>query len=533
MGAISAANLTRLRTTRHATKLAMVAYTPPTIWSCEVNGSPDDLHETTFAVDNVVTNYFAPARPPQKNYWVWFGSTPGAKDLGVARFKSYSAPNITLGEHNALILDDAHISVKEEIKPTAIHCVIDDSDVVFEDKNVAYTNENTQYQPLAKCGTHPVAYLDSVTGLATIQFYDHGSEAFNGATIASVLWVWQGGTVTVGTTATPGTAGVPNVVTWNATGNYYCSYTVTDSNGKTHTRYFVVFIRQRDQYVFEAGLEVFTWLEVEGIEGDVESGTWSTRVRIHGSTAEPTLAEEALVVLFAEDWYGDEYVSIGHELYRENIVLSGYIRAGTIKRNWASGYVEFDVASVSGLMDNLSEIGGGLETTSAETTPGWHVLDGMTYNLAAHHLLTQHSTISQVCDVFLNLPGYTIEFVDLLDTSLGDALRQVFAAVRSRMGCTKEGALYLEVNPQIQSYGSRSSTFVITTTDADYRDDLDFGDENAQKTSQPNRPGGTGRERRTAVRARAALAVGIGQGGTYRRHPRRGATRIKRVLRTL
>lgn len=186
--------------------------------------------------------------------------------------------------------------------------------------------------------------------------------------------------------------------------------------------------------------------------------------------------------MFAEDWFGDEYISIGHELYRENIVLSGYIRAGTIKRNWAAGYVEFDIASVSGLMDNLSEIGGGLETyTAGENTLSWHVLTAMTYNLAAHHVLTQHSTISQVVDVFLNLPTYTIEFVDLLDTSLGDALRQIFAAVRSRMGCTKEGALYLEVNPQIQSYGSRSSTYVITTTNADYRDDLDFGDENAQK----------------------------------------------------
>jgi len=105
----------------------------------------------------------------------------------------------------------------------------------------------------------------------------------------------------------------------------------------------------------------------------------------------------------------------------------------------------------------------------------------MTYELAAHHVLTQHSTLTQVCDCNIDLPSYTIEYVDLADASLAENLRQAIAAVRSRFLCSAQGELYLEINPQLQSLASRSASYVLTMTLADVRDELNLGDEEQEK----------------------------------------------------
>ena len=468
MSAISADNLTRLRTTIHATKLGLVVYAPATIWSAQVNGT-QTTGARAIAVDGVVNT-----RTPGKHFKALFGSTAGARDLGEARFISYSAPTLNVSAHNTVLADNTYITVKEEIAPQSIHVAIDDNDVVSEDGNEAYgSNYNTQYIPLARCGTHAVAYLDSVTGLATVNFYQRSTAIANGASISSHLWTWRGGTVVTGSTTTAGTSGAPNVVTWNTAGDYYCSYTATDSNGKTHTRYFVVFVRARD------AANVYTALEVGGIEGNDNSYRATLNVKTDaGASAFPA---RALCVLFAEDWFGAEKISIGNsnDVHRENIVMVGYIRRGTTKFDWAKSSVEFEIESVSGAMDNMWGLAGGLETADAPT--GWHQLAGLTYNLFAHHVLTRHSTISQITDCYLNLPTYTTEYLDLQDASIAEQLRNVIAAVRGRMGCSARGALYLEANPQLLPLDERASTYTIQTTSSDLRDEVDFGDEGQEQ----------------------------------------------------
>lgn len=468
MPTISAPDLTRLRTTRHATLLALSVYHPASIWTARVNGL-QTTGDTTITVDGVVQTV-----APRKNYLVKIGSTSGGSEYGTARFISYSAPTLTVGVHNCQLPDDAYVTVCEEIKPTAIHFSISASDVVSEDGNVAYTNENVQYKPLGIIGCPPVAYLDSVTGLATVKFYTP-SVAFGGATIASVLWEVRDGVYVVGNAATAGTAGVPNVVTYNTAAERYVYMTATDSNGKTHTRYTPVFIHDEANPPYRK-------IEVSGLSGDADGGTWQCSIKVMESTADTTaFPEQALCVLSAEDWYGSEKVSIGgHYTYRENIVFVGYIRRGTVTKNPFTGYVEFELESVSGVMDNIWELAHTLENT-AGTPSRWHQLQNMTFNLAAHHILTQHSTISEIADCNLNLPTYARNFVDANDTSLKSQLSEgCCTPVRSRIGCSRQGMLYLEANPQLLEAGDRTHTNILQTTFADLRE-ADFGDELQEK----------------------------------------------------
>lgn len=464
MPIVSAGNLTRLRTTRHATQLALSVYHPASIWTAQVDGA-QATGDTTITVKTVVQ-----IKAPAKNFLVLFGSTSGGSDLGTARWKSYSAPTLTVGAHNVALANNTYITVVEEIKPAAVHPNVSATDVVTEDGNTAYTNENIQYQPLAKMGAPAVAYIDASTGLATVKFYSR-SEAFGGATLSTYAWVFPSGTP--GTSATAGTAGVPVSVTWNTAGQYYVSLTVTDSNGKTHTGYRPVFI-------YDSTTVPYTRIGIDSLEGDAESGVWSTHLTVYGDADLAEFPSNALCVISAKDWYGAEQISIGNETWRENIVMVGYIRRGTAKIDRLNGSVEFDVDSVTGVADNLWQIAGALATT-AGTPAGWHTLQNMTYNLAAHHILTQHSTMTQVADCYPNLPAYTVANLDLTDASLMANLSQIASAVRGRVGCNAQGSLYLEINPQLQSLASRSASYILTTQNADVRDEIDLGDELQEK----------------------------------------------------
>ncbi|CAG0948028.1 hypothetical protein ANRL1_04841 [Anaerolineae bacterium] len=470
MSGISGANLTRYRTTIHATKLAFVVYPAPTIWTAQVSGA-QAAGTRAITVDNVVQT-----RAPAKHFHVLFGSTAGAHDLGEARFISYASGTLNVSGHNTPLADNVYITVLDDVKLDAIHVAIDDNDVVSEDGNEAYSGSlNAQYIPLARCGCDAFAYRDAVSGLATVEFKSDSVAIANGATITDHLWTWRGGTVIAGSTTSAGTLVSPNRVTWDTVGDYLCSYMCTDSNGKTHTRYFVVYIRDR-----LIGTLPYTSLEVSPIECDTDGGIWKTTLKVFTSASQSAFPLNARCAIVAEDWYGGEKVSIGHMPLRENIVLIGRIRKCTTKKKWSSSYVEIEIESVSGVMAKLWQIAGGLESIASPA--GWHQLSGLTFNLAAHHVLTRHSTVSQATDCYLNLPSYTSEYIDLTDTNLLDQLKQIaYPWVRGRVGCSADGTLYLEADPQLLPVASRSTDYTFATDFADFRDEIDLGEELPEK----------------------------------------------------
>ncbi len=470
MPAISADNLTRLRTTIHGTKLGLVVYAPPTIWSGQINGNYAQ-GATTIAVDGVTQ-----VRAPAKNYQVLFGSTTGARDLGEARFKSYAAPNLVVGAHNAILNDNTYITIKEEIKPTAIHVNIDDNDIVSEDGNVAYTDESVQYQPLARIGCPAVAYRDPATGNATVKFFASPVAMASGATITGHAWDFKDGSPS--SSNQQGSEVSPIEVVFSSAGARYIAYTTTDSNGKTHTRYVPVFVFDHD-----TGTLPYKEIEVSGMEVDLDGGSWKCSLKAMTDATASAFPPNALVVLSAEDWFDDEKVSLGGQWpYRENIVLVGYIRRGSVKQNWAYGYVTFEVEGVGGVMDNLLALAFTLETKSADNAYGWHVLDALTFNRAAHHLLTQHSTVTQVADVHLELAEYLIEFLDFTEASLREQLTQMIAAkVRGVVGSSAQGMLYLQTDPQLLPLSERTHAVVLATTNSDWRDEVDLGAEEMDK----------------------------------------------------
>ena len=95
MPSVSAPDLVKLRTTQHATRLYLCVYKPATIWTAQVDGA-QTAGATAITVKTVVQT-----RAPARHYQVLFGTTVGGHELGEARWKSYGAPTLNVGTHNA------------------------------------------------------------------------------------------------------------------------------------------------------------------------------------------------------------------------------------------------------------------------------------------------------------------------------------------------------------------------------------------------------------------------------------------------
>ena len=466
MPTLSAADIMRLRTTTHKCLLGLAIYNPAIIFTATVNANYA-RGATSIAVTSVVQT-----KAPARHYRVLFGTTPGGRDLGTARFKSYAAGTLIVGANRVTALAGHCVTVLEEVAVETIIPRITANEAVFEDGDLGYSNECDQYHPLARMGPPAVAFLEN--GTATVNFYSDSVAVAAGATLSAYAWTFPGGTPA--TSSSAGTSGSPIAVTWTQTGQYYCSLQVTDSNGKTHTTYRPVFILDRDN----ASL-FYDSVEISGLEGDLEAGGWGCSLKLHERAGATQIPPQSLVVLFAQDWYGDEKVSIGGDYaHRENIVFTGYTRKGSVRKNSKTGSVEFDAQGIGRLLDNLLAWPANLKSANSPTK--WHELKGMTCDLVAFHILTEHSTIDHICDVDLSTLGYALNYLDVSESTLRDQLgQQLYTANRARLASSRTGRLYARTNPQLLPQSDRTHTIVMDVTLDDLRDEIDLGPEQYEK----------------------------------------------------
>lgn len=453
---MGSADTTRLRKQRHGTILYLGVYHPAAIWTAQVDGA-QTTGDTTVTVKTVVQ-----VRAPALHFQVLIGTLTDPDYYGEAMWVSYSAPTLTLSPHNCQLPNNAYITVMEEIKPQSVNHTQSATDVVLEDGRVAYTNQNTQYRPLAKCGPPAAGFVDTTTDKVTINFYGSAEAIAPGAALDT--WTWNFVDGNPAAAAVQGTSVAPIVVEFTGAADRYWSYYVRDDNGNSHTCYRPVMLY--DRYATGAPTDHLPYSDIEilGCTADADAGGASLQIRVWTDADATDFPAGALIVLFAEDWYDGEKISLGGQyVYRENILFSGYVRRGTIHQDANRGYVEFYADGLGILSGNLP--GMAFTLTSDATPAGWHELAGMTPRLAAYHLLTEHSTLDHVADVYFDLPSYTKDHIDFMDSSLRDQLNnQCCTCVRGRFGSSFQGMLYLEGNPQLLAPADRPATEILSTT---------------------------------------------------------------------
>ncbi len=437
MPQVSNADLNTLRSNPHFSRLGLLIFRAPVIYSGQISGSPAQ-GATTITLSGV-----SQTETPVLHYTLVAGSSAGNDDGGKTRFKSLAGSTLTVAANSIEWQTYPFISILREILPWSI---IPDLANDKMDGTKTYSDENTNFHPLGRIGPPAWGFKNE-----TIKFYSNSQSVAAGASISSHSWSFPDGSPS--TSSSAGSAGTPVEVTWAATTGHiphYFTYTATDSNGKTHTRYNPVWILDN----FE---ECYCNFELESLSGDYGSGGWQARIRVFGDATTSEFPQDAMIMLVAEDYYAGFQTSVGGNWdHRENVVFVGWIVRDTVFKDDEDGAVSFEVFGPVPRMNQLTSWPANLEDRASPAA--WNQLKSMTCDLAAFHVFTERSTLDHICDI--NLSGNTrrLRYVDIPESKLNTQVDDYCLSPIGAKGLSdRQGQIYLSRNPNLRPTAERTA----------------------------------------------------------------------------
>jgi hypothetical protein len=296
---------------------------------------------------------------------------------------------------------------------------------------------------------------------AVAQFDSSDSWVFD-STISAYLWSAPGAYTTgMLTTATP-------VITYNATGIYRVYCTVTSADGKTTTGVRHVFVYDRG----ENGPS--TVFQLAQCNADYDGGGWMFDMEMEAEASLTDIRDRALVVLFAEDWYGTTKQSIGPVENRENIVCVGRVVGQSIRWDRETGRVHFTVQGAHYWLGKIKAFP--VEMIFATNTPdSWSVMPDMTVDRFLWHVLYWHSTAIETMDFYpTNDTRFLPEGKSLASTIWGQLLDVAQSRLLANAGVDRFGRLFIEIDPQMTPEADRDWATVMALTDDDWQEGIDI-----------------------------------------------------------
>lgn len=260
---------------------------------------------------------------------------------------------------------------------------------LYEDYDVAYTDQTDKYPPVAVAGIPSVSFLEN--GTATANFYgNHSYAVASGASISSWLWTADGSVE--GTSSAEGTDGIPVVFTFTQPGQYLVSLQVSDTNGKAHTAYTWALVVNPD----EPEPIAYTNLGKYSDTQDYRNGGGSASISIYGVADSVTFPDSGMVVVAAR---GDDIVGGVHPAQdRDNILFVGYIKNGTISYSYEVQTLSLKLQTIDGVMRQIKTFPVSLHYNSTPST--WLQAKDLCADNAAIHFLHWRSTVLNITPYF-------------------------------------------------------------------------------------------------------------------------------------
>jgi hypothetical protein len=454
--AATSPELALFRTDNQRVKLYAAIYSPTTIFSALVNQTFttfDDLLEITY---DTATGDYTDVLPDMT---LFVGSTAGAWDKGICRVRSIDGSKIYISQTSDISwANNLHLTVVDDFGLWVKHVLLDE-ELPFMDGGIEYDDQHVNFDPIPIMGGHRVLKLTGATVSATFDFSD--SYVIDGSTIATFA--------TVSPTASGGSDLDTDTPTleWDAVGWHLVYLTLTATNGKTFFGVRYVYIYDDDN--MPAGVTI-------GNNGqDAEAGGWEFSLTMHDNAGLSAVRDHALVIVFAEDWYGETKQSIGPLAGCENVVFTGWIAKETINMNPDAGLVEFTAYTGQYFMAQMPSYPDGVELVTG-TPATWNEMQELTVDRGVWHFLHWRSTATRVMDVSLSGDTKRTKEVSSLAGNLWGQLREMaFDQIFARAGINRYNQLFLQVHPNLIPSGSRSSIpVVMTITKADRFDTLEF-----------------------------------------------------------
>lgn len=462
--ALTSEELSLLRKEGHRAKLYLSVHKPGTLMQARLNDADVERGDRSIVYDTGSGTGFANILAGMV---LWVSDTAaGSKSKGTVRIKSVvgtvSSGTFTVAENSIDWADDDYLTVKDDFPLFPVFARLADDGTFYKDYDVAYTDQNEEPDPVAISGPHRAGFMSS--GSCVFSF-DQGDESYAiapGATISTHSWSFRGtGNFDNAASATP----TLTVTVANPNGDWLY-HTITDDNGKSHTTRRLVFTHERETDV------PYTDCEINSFNGGFEQGGWSTSIRVFGDADTNEFPDNALVIVWWETWFGTTETFIGGPDGAEDVLFCGYIRGETVQKDWNTGEVTFTATTINGLMQR--HIAHSISLEAVRSTPStWYEYDyRMNVARVLHHLWRWHSTLLDICDVFLETSStrYMKACDDLVRNnlySIADSFARQYAN-QTHVCCNKQGQLCAERDVQMMNATDRSAlTLVMDITDAD------------------------------------------------------------------
>lgn len=450
-----------LRTGGDWSRLRLAIQVPQEIYSARVNGIPDSNDMVNQIDFDGGSGTLADIHDSMMMY---VGTSAGARDLGEVRIRKAPTSSIFyFGETSSVVWQDNayltivdHFPIREKVVRVSSGITLMDSDVAFDDQHI-------DFDPVPVLGPHVVAQLVAVDVDVTLgPPSDTPSWVFD-STIDSVLW-----DIPDATTIDDDTAINP-VATFDSPGWHVCYCTVTADNGKS-------FEGVRWVYVWDLDHQPARAFKIsQDPSASYEDGGWNFAVEMYDEAHLGEVRDGALVILFAEDWYGDTKQSIGPIEGRENIICIGWIAGESI--DWDpenDGHVQFTVQGPQYWM--RKNIKYALELFIATNTPAkWNVMPALSVARAVWHLLHWRFNITKLMDVMLTDDERLAKKLKSTSSSLWSQINEIaWSKIFARPGCDRYARFWLEIDPQQVPESDRDFPVVQTITKKDWENHIEL-----------------------------------------------------------
>jgi len=489
---ISAADLLKLRSTPHQTKLYLIVQQPEIydsdagtwsgyVWSGTVSAAPGTTNDeisvnsangTTLLDGMTVLIDSATTGGRNRGIFTVHGDqTIGAGAETLYIYNSGELGSVVNGDKIVALDEFRYIPRYPKVTESGGALTWYKSWGYFRDSLAAdgYTwaqlaNSEAVYPPTPVMGPHRVAFIDPDVGSVDVDF-----DWSNSYTLS------PGGTL-----ENPAAETYSNL---SGLAGYRTTLSVLSDKADPIIEFrrgvrYVFTLRRPDQYQSgtdptpEAHYTPITDFEVNSVSGDFATGSWSTSVRIFGSAAaDYTIQPGALVILFAEDWYAGTKESLGPISGTENIVFVGHIADGAVVQDSETGDVTFDVISLAEQASRRENYP--VPITNDDTPTEWTDAQDLTISRAAWWFTVWHSNLAQVTDVYADIQingasdtreiaGQDFLAGDLFRASLDNFLQ---ARVVGRVLMDRYERAAFVIDRQVQTAGGASTLFDLTAGD--------------------------------------------------------------------
>ena len=221
--------------------------------------------------------------------------------------------------------------------------------------------------------------------------------------------------------------------------------------------------------------EPITQFRLNNLNGSFEQGYWKASVTVYGDTASKyTIIPGTLVILFTDDWYtvdspymaptGMRKASVGPIYDRENLLMVGWIGNASVTQDPETGDTTFEIMSAPETASRFE--GYPIPIGDDNVTTDWIRAPDLTVDRAAWHYVCWHSTLAHVADYYWSGDTHELKGMDYNDGPFYNVLSSFYQnRLFAKPICDKYGRVIIEVDAQMQAYGSLETLWTLDAGD--------------------------------------------------------------------